>query len=247
MELQRVLQNAWSLAQGNASLQVVVVSSVVLFAIVVCLAGYMLGFRAYHRLRREYRERRAALYRPAIELVLMEEPYQTVLAALRPRRASDSEIAQEVAIESMRHLEGAPFETLSRACGDLRWVDDDLRALRERGRRRRGRAIDALGVMRAKRAIPELVAALGREDLELRLVVLRALAAIGDPAALPALVDESDRLPRPLLPRLVSLVFEFGSEGRAAAAEIVNRHPRDFPPGAVKDILTQFAAELETP
>lgn len=211
----------------------------------ILLGAYMVLFRAYHRARREYRDRRAALYRPAIELVLMEEPYEKVLAALRPRRWGDDDISQEVMIESMRHLEGPPFETLRRAAEELGYVDADIRGLRSPNRHRRGRAMDALGVMRSRRALPALLESLDREDLELRLVALRALAAVGDPSALPAFVGQAEVIPPPLLPRLISLVFEFDAPGRRAAAEIINRRPNAFPPGAVRDILMQFAADLE--
>lgn len=210
----------------------------------ILLGAYMVLFRAYHRARRDYRERRAALYRPAIELVLMEEPYEKVREALRPRRWGDGDIAQEVMLEPMRHLEGPPFETLRRAAEDLGFVDDDIRGLRSPNHHRRGRAMEALGVMRSRRSLPFLLESLEREGLELRLVVLRALAAIGDPSVLPAFVAAADGLPPPLLPRLISLTFEFDEPGRRAAAEIINRHPADFPSGSVRDILMQFAADM---
>lgn len=102
----------------------------------------------------------------------------------------------------------------------------------------------ALGFMRAPEAVPALVCAVAVERLELKLAALRSLAAIGDPAALPAFVQASLTLPPPLLPRLASLVLEFGSPGRDAAREIINRHPHSFPPGVVADILQEIAQDL---
>lgn len=221
-------------------------SSLFLFWLVIALAVYMVLFRAYHRLRDRYRESRAAVYRPAIELVLMEEPFDAVLAALRPRRPGDGDVIQEVMLDSMRHLQGPPFETLRDAARRLGFVDANLRGLNASGRHARGRAIDRLGVMRLPEAVGPLAVRAEREDLELKLVALRSLAAIGDPACLPVFVTAAETIPPPLLPRLASLMFEFGKPGRAAVVEIVNRNPRLFPPLSVRDILLQLAQDYET-
>ncbi len=235
--MEHILHVVWALTEGRFSLGFVVVASLLLLAAVILLSAYMLAFRSYHAARARYRAGRAALYRPAIEQVLMEEPLDAVVATLRPRRWGDLDIVQEVMIESMRHLEGPPFETLKQAADRLGLVEKDIAALHSPNRHRRGRAMDALGVMRPNRAVPALIAALDREPLDLKLVALRALAAIGDPAALPVFLAEADRLPPTLLPRLISLVFEFHAAGRRTATEIINNHARSFPPAAVRDIL----------
>jgi len=204
-------------------------------------------FRVYHRIRLRYRASRAAVYQPAIELVLMEEPFEAVLAALRPRRFGDEDMIQEVMVDSMRHLSGAPFETLQQAARELGFIEKNVAALRSPRRHRRGRALDLLGVMRAADSVPAILSALDGELLDQKLVALRALAAIGDVSALPRFVAQAETLPPPLLPRLVSLMFEFGAPGRDAVAEIINRHPGQFPPGFIKDILMQFAGDFEVP
>ena len=244
--MQHALHVVTALGKGRFSLHLVIVASLLLAWSVILLAFYMVAFRAYHRLRARYRNSRAALYRPAIELVLMEEPYERVLETLRPRRWGDADVVQEVMIESMRHLAGPPFETLRRCALDLGLVAQDIATLRSGGRHRRGRAMEALGIMHSREGVPGLVAALDKEPLDLRLVALRALAAIGDESALPAFVAQADRVPRPLLPRLISLTFEFQEPGRRAAAEIINKYPQALPPAAVRDILLQFAADYET-
>lgn len=244
--MEHVLHVVWAITEGQFSLRFIVLSSVFLLGAVILLTAYMIAFRSYHRARRHYRAGRAALYRPAIEQVLMEEPLDAVVATLRPRRWGDLDIVQEVMIESMRHLAGPPFETLKQAAGRLGLVEKDVAALRSPNPHRRGRAMDALGVMRSRLAVPALLAALDREPLDLKLVALRALAAIGDPAVLPAFKAEADRVPPTILPRLISLVFEFGPEGRRAAIEIINRRSSALPPIAIRDILVQLAAEFET-
>lgn len=243
--MEHVLHVVWAITEGRFSLRFVVLSSLFLLGAVILLTGYMLAFRAYHRARLHYRAGRAALYRPAIEQVLMEEPLDAVVATLRPRRWGDLDIVQEVMIDSMRHLAGPPFETLKQAADRLGLVEKDIAALRSSNRHRRGRAMDALGVMRSPRAVPALLAALDGESLDLKLVALRALAGIGDPSVLPAFLAEADRLPPTLLPRLISLVLEFNAEGRRAATEIINRRSRSLPPIAIRDILMQLAADFQ--
>ena len=243
--MEHVLLAVWGATEGRFSLRFVILSSFALLFAVLLLTAYMIVFRTYQRARVRYRASRAALYRPAIEQVLMEEPFDAVVATLRPRRMGDLEIIQEVLIGSMRHLEGAPFETLKLAADRLGLIELDIAALRAPGRDRRGRAMDALGVLRSTRALPALVAALDREALDLKLVALRALAAIGDPSVLPAFIAEADRLPPTLLPRLVSLAFEFNADGRRAAIEIINRHSNAFSPASVRDILMMLASDFE--
>ncbi|MDE2491981.1 MAG: hypothetical protein KGM24_14130 [Elusimicrobia bacterium] len=203
-------------------------------------------FRAYHRTRAHYRERRAALYRPGIEAALMEEPADAVCAILRPRRWGDADIVQEVMVEAMRHLEGGAFETLRQAALRLGLSERALRDLRARDRHRRGRALDRLGVLRPAEAVPAILSVLDEQPLELKLVALRALAALGDHTVLPRLVREADALPPPLLPRLISLLLEFDAPGRRAAVDLINRHPRAFPPSAVRDILRHLSVDFGT-
>jgi hypothetical protein len=236
----------WAVLNGRLGLEFVVVFSLVLFWSVAALMVYMAFFRAYHRARLAYRGSRAALYQPSIELALMEEPLDVVAAALAPRRVGDADIAQEVAVEAMRHLEGAPYETLRMACFRHGFAARDVEELRSSNRHKRGRALDRLGVLRPPQASEEILSVLAAQPLDLKLVALRSLAAIGDRAVLPRLVEEADRLPPPLLPRMASLLFEFGPAGRSSVVELVNRHPREFPPAAVADILRQLASDFES-
>jgi hypothetical protein len=223
----------------------VVLSSLFLFWLVVALTAYMILFRLYHRLRSRYRQFRGTRFRPAIEMVLMDEPLEKVVDALRPRWPGDGDIVQDIMLDAMRHLEGPPFDCLREVARILGFVDSNLRALLSANPHRRGRAMDRLGVMRLPEASGRIAAAAVHEDLELRLVALRALASIGDPAVLPSFVEAAEGLPPPLLPRLASLMFEFGAPGRRAVVEIINRHPRLFPAACVKDILMQLASDYE--
>lgn len=228
---------------GRPSLGFVIVATIALLWLVLAMAAYLVVFRAYHRARREYRSRRLAAYQPAIELVLMEEPHAAVVAALTPRLAGDGDCVQELVTENMRHLSGPPFETLRRASVELGFVDDNLRALRSWDRHRRGHAMERLGLLRCEEAVPGLVRALAREDLDLKLVAMRALAAIGDPAALPPILDAAAALPPGLLPRLASVMLEFGAPGRDAVRELMNRRAADFPQASVPALLKELSQD----
>ncbi len=221
----------------------VIVATIVLLLIVLAMSAYLLILRARIRLRSRYRAGRAALYRPGIEFVLMEEPYGAVLEALRPRRWGDDDIVQEVMVESMRHLEGEPFETLRRAAGDLGFVADNERRLDSRDRHRRGHAMERLGLLRAKKAVPRIVELLLVEKMDLQLVALRALAAIGDPSVLPHFVAVAGRMPPGLLPRTASIMLEFGAPGRDAVRELMNLRAADFPEASVPDLLKSLAQD----
>lgn len=231
------------LLEARPSLSVIVLASLGLFWLVVALSAYMLLFRFYHSTRARYRASRALLYRPAVELALMEESQERIESALRPRRWGDADVIQDVLSEAMRHLQGPPFDALRTAALRLGLVARAQRALQARALHQRERAMEALGFLRVAEAVPSLIRALSEERMELKLGALRALAAIGDPAALPAFVAAAETLPPPLLPRLASLALEFGPPGRDAAREIVNRHPRSFPPGVVADLLQALAQD----
>lgn len=220
-----------------------VFSTLVLAWIVLVLFVYMLVFRLYHALRGRYRAGRAALYEPAVELALLEEPLDRVVSAFRPRRLGDAGVVQEVLLAAMQHLKGAPFETLRQVAFRLGLIERNLRALKSRDRHARGNAMEALGVMRAPQGIVGILDVLRLESLDLQLVALRALAAIGDPAVLPYVLEAAGGLPPPLLPRAASLLLEFGPPGRKAVAELVNRHAASFPPRVLRETLQQLAEE----
>jgi hypothetical protein len=199
-------------------------------------------YRLYHRLRADYRARRLKLYLAAIEAVLLEEPYEKVLAALRPRRWGDASVVHEMMVENMRHLDGGPFETLGRAARDLGFVDADLRALGSRNKLKRGTALEALGVMKVGEAVPEIIRLLDSGAADIKLTALRALAAIGDPSALEEFLLVSDRLSPPMMVRLASLMMEFGPQARPWVGKLIERHREAFPERTIALVLREITA-----
>lgn len=244
MTWESIFRGLLDIASGRFSIQLLIVSTSLLFLFVVLLGLYMLAFRAYEGARLRRREARAALYRPAVEMVLMEEPLEKVRNALRPRLKTDMPVIQDIIVETMRNLEGPPLEILRQVCEDLGFVDRNLAGLKAFGTRNRAIALESLGVMRAHRAIPAMVETLQREThLDMKLIALRALASTQDAEALPAFIAQSSELPTPLLPRLASLMLAFGAPGRKALSELVERRPDAFPPSVLKDILLQVAEQ----
>lgn len=232
-----------AVGEGRPSLRFVVLATVALTVVAMLMALYLLVLRAWLHYRALWRAERAKLYQPAIEMTLMEEPHEKVLEALRPRGPLDADVVQEVMTESMMHLEGAPFEELRRCAVELGFVAANLRALASWDPHKRGIAMERLGLMRAKEAARPIAEVLAGEALELKLVGLRALAAIGDPRSLDSFLDVAETVPPGLLPRLASLMLEYGAPGRDAVRELLNRRNADFPPASVPDLLQELAQD----
>lgn len=227
--------------RGRFSLQAVVYASFVLFAVVCALMAYILAYRLWLLARHKYRQRRRALYEPGIEKVLLEEDPKTILEAFRPRRWGDADIVLDVILDSAQHLTGPPFELLRRTAFELGLVERCLRELRCRRTLRRGRAMEALGLLRVPQAVVALIDILEKEPLDLKLTALRALAQIADPAVIPYFLRAAQTLPPPVMVRLVSLLLEFGAPGRAALPELIQRRPEAFSPRVMRLILQEAA------
>lgn len=234
-----------SAIHAQFSLQFVIWTSIGLFWIVVFLSVFMLCFRGYYYLRRRYEKSRKALYEPAVEQVLMEAPLEEILNTLRPKRWGDRLIVQGVILEAMRHLTGPPFLTFKYAAERLGFIERNIKDLDAANPHRRGMAIEALGIMRCTEAIGKLQELLLHERMNLKLVALRSLTAIGDPAVLPSFVAASDFLQPAVLIRLASLIMEFGPIGRPTIVELVNRHPEGFHPRALAELLKELASDME--
>lgn len=232
-----------ALQGGRPSLQLLVVASLALMWLVSALFVYILVLRGYYGLRGRYREGRRALYQVHVEKALFDAPAAELAEGFRPRRWGDLDVIEEVLLEHMRHLEGPPFEALRGVAVGLGLLERNLRRLRSAGRHRRGRAMHALGVMRAREGVAGLLEALETETLDLRIVALRALAAVGDPAALPHFITASDRLSPPLRLRLASLMLEFGPPARQAIPQLIARHPGSFPVRVAEAIIAESARE----
>jgi hypothetical protein len=228
--------------KGEFNLRFIVLTTVVLFWIVVALISFMLLMRLYYHVKRVRMDKRRKVYEPAIELVLTEAPQADIVEALRPRKSSDMEVVQEVILDSMQPLVGGPFDALQAAAFELGFRDRALKRLKSRSKFKRSQAMEALGIMRAKDAIGQIGKIIPDQTLDMKLVALRALALIGDPSALPLLLDTADSLPPAMLPRLASLMLEFEGSAAPYIKKLIDSHSASFPPRILKLLLAQAAA-----
>lgn len=219
--------------------------SVGLFAVVAVLSVCALLFNVYDRFRAQYRCGRAAFAEEALRRGPADATGEELARVLRPRRPGDAAIMEEALLKSMRLPRGPVFERLRLAAVSLGLVERNLRRLRSRRPHERGRAMRALGILRVPEAVPALCAVLDGERLDLKLIALRALAEIGDPAAIPYLIAAAYQLPRAMIVGLGALLMEFGPPGRRGIQTLVARFPSSFPPQVMMDLLRQVAAAGE--
>jgi hypothetical protein len=227
--------------EGHLTLQFVVFSTIVLFWITVILIAFMLLLRLYYHLRREYLDRRRKLYEPAIALALMEEPREKIMEALRPRRLGDMEVVENVILDSIRHLTGTPFSSLQAAAFKLGIVERNLKRMHSKNKLQAGQGMEALGIMRAPQAVVAIISLLPKLRQDMKLVALRALALVGDNKTLPYFMKSAGALPPAVLPRLASLMLEFGSVAIPYITKLVNQNPGAFPPRIMKILLAEEA------
>ncbi|MBI5622242.1 MAG: HEAT repeat domain-containing protein [Elusimicrobia bacterium] len=231
----------------RSSLMLVIYLCFLLFGSVVILALYIFCLKAYHRLRRGYRDERKKFFQQGIELLLMEEPFEAVLAAFQPVRPGDVDIVQELILHSMRFITGPPFDILRKVAHKLGIIERNLKLLSSMDRHARGRAVENLGIMRATQAIVPILGMLKRESNDIRMVALRSLALIRDPRALPYFHHAAKDLPPPLLPRVASIMLEFGPRANSHLVRLVETHRSVFPPLMLEELLRELAASSRRP
>lgn len=198
-------------------------------------------FMAYQRVRTRYRRSRREVYEDAVLGALKGGPAEELAAALRPRMPGDSGAVEEALLAVLRRMRGAQAERLREAALRLGLYERHLRALRSARPDERGRAMQALGALRAPQAVAPLLAGLERESLALKLVSLQALADIGDPEAVPHVIAAAYQLPRVMVLRLAQLLLRFGPPGRRGVQVLVARFPASFPPRVLLEVLRQAA------
>ncbi|MBI5883140.1 MAG: HEAT repeat domain-containing protein [Elusimicrobia bacterium] len=231
----------------RSSLMFVIYLCFLLFWGVVLLAIYVFALKTYYRMRRAYREQRKKHFQQGIELVLMEEPFDAIMKAFEPQRPGDLDIVQEVILDSMRFITGPPFEIMKKVSHRLGIIDRNISFLGSFDRHKRAHAVETLGVMQATQAIIPLLEMLSTETNDIKLVALRSLAIIKDPRALPYFHHTAKNLPPPLLPRLASIMLEFGPAAHPHLHKLVTAHRSVFPQLMLEELLRELATDLKRP
>jgi HEAT repeat protein len=146
----------------------------------------------------EERARRAeARVRPGLIRLVVGAHDVLPAPGRRGERRADARAVERIATDLLTKLRGEAHDDVVSVLGERGILDQARRRLRRGGGAGRARAAELLGAAGDGRAVPELLA-LVREQRrrEVRIAAARALGRIGDPVAVPGLLDGLDgRLP----------------------------------------------------
>lgn len=195
---------------------------------------------ALARARAAYRGSRRKVYEDALRAALAGDG--DVTAALEPRLPGDGDVIDESLLAVLRGAQGPQAALLQDAAQRRGLVERNLRELASPRRRERVRAMQTLGLLRAKPAVAPILSAFEGETLDVKLVALKALADIGDPQAVAYFVSAAYTLPRYMVVPLASLLLRLGPQGRRGVQTLIARFPACFPPRVMMDVLREAAA-----
>jgi HEAT repeat protein len=108
--------------------------------------------------------------------------------ALKLATGNDRECLRDCLVEQARRLQGESLRPFYESYESLRFAADDMRAFQSQKWQEQVDAATRLGHMRCASAIEVLTGALRAGDKDVRLAVICALADIGDPRSVPAII-----------------------------------------------------------
>lgn len=225
------------------SARLLVAANLALGAAVAAIFVGAVALNAFQRARARSRRYKRKEYEDAMTAALAAPAPEALAAALSPRRGGEAEVVEEALLAVLRDARAPQAQRLREAAllGGL--YERNLRALRSPERGERVRAMQVLGALRAKQAVAPILTSFDGEDLDVKLVALKALADIGDPGAVPYFVSAAYLLPRVMVVPLAAMLPRFGPPGRRGVQTLVARFPASFPPKVMMDLLRQAAAE----
>ena len=219
--------------------------SVILIATIVGLAAVFLGLttvivagkawreagEARDRTRRQFLEPRILAYAQAED--------GSIRAALgRTPSARDRRIVEAVLLDHAQRVRGAAFERMSRALDELGFVERYRAALRSARSWRRAWAAEQLGLAGARRAVPDLAAALRDPMIDVRMRAAKSLGLLGGAGSVRELIgalDEPNRwssirvadvlagMGKGAVQEVIAAYPSLGAIGRLAALDVVGR------------------------
>ena len=182
----------------------------VLLALCLTLTAAIVVYRAAAHFLQSRLQRRRALYQQAVNGLLDGRPVQA--SELWLRRRGDAIVLEEMLVQLLSFIRGPLQEGITRAAEDAGLVDLRLQALSQRAPHRRAEAMERLGLLRSKKAVPALIERLAVEPPAIRLVAIRALGRIHAPEALEALLDELEGADEAALRVLNQALAGYGAE-----------------------------------
>lgn len=224
-------------------MRVLVAANVALFAAVAAAFVGALLIKAFRRVEARARRYKRKEYEGAVTAALAEPAPESLAAALAPRRRGEADVAEEALLAVLREARGPQAQRLREAALRGGVYERNLKALQSSERGERVRAMQALGTLRAKQAVAPILTSFEGEELDVKLVALKALADIGDPGAVPYFVSAAYFLPRVMVVPLAAMLPRFGPPGRRGVQTLVARFPASFPPKVMMDLLRQAAVE----
>lgn len=219
----------------------VALANLVLLAGALVLFFGSLAAGAASRARATRRSARRKVYEDAVSAALGGAG--ELAAALETLGPADEELVDEALLGVLRRTEGAGSGLLREAAVGRGLVERKLKDLSSPRRQERARAMQALGLLKAKKAVAPILTAFEGEPLEVKLVALKALADIGDPGSVAYFVSAAYVLPRYMVVPLASLLLRLGPSGRRGVQTLIARFPASFPPRVMMDVLRQAAAD----
>lgn len=225
------------------SVVVLVAANVALLAAVAAAFVGALVVKAFQRVGARARRYQRKQCEDAVTAALAEPAPEALAAALAPLRRGEAEVAEEALLAVLREARGPQAQRLREAALRAGVYERNLKALQSSERGERVRAMQALGTLRAKQAVAPILTSFEGEELDVKLVALKALADIGDPGAVSYFVSAAYFLPRVMIVPLAAMLPRFGPPGRRGVQTLVARFPASFPPKVMMDLLRQAAAE----
>lgn len=193
-----------------AALDVLLIAIWAGLAAFLALTAFIIAYRGVGRLMRSRLWRRRDLYQGAVDRLLAGLPVDA--EEVRLLRPGDAPVLEGMLLPPLAFLRGPLQEAVTRAAEDAGLVDLRLAALSRRGPHARAEAMEKLGRLRSRKAVPALIARLALEEPAIRHVAIRALGRIGAPEALEPLLDEVEGADEAGLKVVTQAVVGYGAD-----------------------------------
>jgi HEAT repeat protein len=202
--------------------------------------------KAWRELRDRFRRARRRVLEPRV-LAYAHGTETSIVSALGSApRAGDRAVVAAILLDHVSRVRGIENERLCRALDELGFVDRFLDDLGSSNWWKRAEAAERLGLAGAKRATPQLSAALMDEVPEVRLRAAKALGLVGGRAAVLPLVHA---LSEPNRWSTIRIADVLAAMGRDVVAELIEAFPKQNAHAklAALDILGRIRAHEAVP
>lgn len=204
-----------------AALRFLLVAIWAALAVCLSLTAFIIIYRAVSRLVNSRLSGRRALYQGAVDRLL--EGQVVPADDIRLKERGDAAVLEGMLLELLVFLRGPLQEVVTRAAEDAGLVDLRLKGLSRRSPHLRAEAMEKLGLLRSRKAVPALLERLSVEVPAIRHVAIRALGRIAAPEALEVLLDEVEGADEAGLKVVNQAIVGYGGESVPA---ILNRLAR---------------------